>query len=439
MDFAAAPIVNTPAPPARPDAGVAGDAANFRDHLDAERAAETRRSSQTERPDAADASAEDDEQNDQATAAPIVLTAPVIVQIVIAAPAETQAPPPGNAELAPVAPISGAAPPQAPALPLQQAKQTNATPKDQAKSESPPDAEVEDSAQFPQASSPAIGAEAPDTAAAAAPTAAPSQPASTAPLTQTSPPSAEVLAALQVSAQPASKPQQQQADSETAPRIGGGAEARRDAPSPQQVEPTKAQGKAANAQNNAQTKSAETPFQPVQEAPAPMQTASPLQAPSSHAPTQVLQPSSEQSASRAAPATAQVGREIIRRFNGHNTQFELRLDPPELGRVDVRLEVGRDHRVTATISADTPQALAEMARHARELEQSLQSAGLELAHNGLSFDLRQGSGEERETAAEKGGGQVSALTPEEEMQTIAPRARPVGFERWRGVRVDVMA
>ncbi|MEZ6022856.1 MAG: flagellar hook-length control protein FliK [Hyphomonadaceae bacterium] len=88
-----------------------------------------------------------------------------------------------------------------------------------------------------------------------------------------------------------------------------------------------------------------------------------------------------------------MGREIIRRFDGGNTSFELRLDPPELGRVEVRLEVSRDHRVTAMIAADSPQALTELARHARELEQTLQAAGLELSDSGLSFDLRQGGGE----------------------------------------------
>jgi flagellar hook-length control protein FliK len=138
---------------------------------------------------------------------------------------------------------------------------------------------------------------------------------------------------------------------------------------------------------------------------------------------------------RAAPAAAQVGREIIRRFDGGNTSFELRLDPPELGRVEVRMEVSRDHKVTAVISADNPQALAEMARHARDLEQQLQSAGLELGENGLSFDLRQGreGGDAEQSAQGRGGGDDSAPAEQQQAQT----ARPLGLERWRGVRVDI--
>jgi flagellar hook-length control protein FliK len=157
----------------------------------------------------------------------------------------------------------------------------------------------------------------------------------------------------------------------------------------------------------------------------------------SNASTHVQHAAVESSAQRAAPAAAQVAREIIRRFDGGSTSFELRLDPPELGRVEVRMEVSRDHRVTAVIAADSPQALTELARHARELEAQLQSAGLQLSDNGLSFDLRQGAGrgEAQEANASQGnGGGDETLTE----QQAAPVARPIGLERWRGVRVDMM-
>jgi flagellar hook-length control protein FliK len=141
---------------------------------------------------------------------------------------------------------------------------------------------------------------------------------------------------------------------------------------------------------------------------------------------------------RSAPPAAQVAREIVRRFDGETTRFQLRLDPPELGRVEVKLEVTRDHKVTAVIAADSPQALTELARHARELEQNLQAAGLELSDNGLSFDLRQ-SREDTQDASGQGdrGGNSSADI--DTIETQAPLARPIGLERWRGVRVDVIA
>ncbi|MBN8605387.1 MAG: flagellar hook-length control protein FliK [Caulobacterales bacterium] len=144
----------------------------------------------------------------------------------------------------------------------------------------------------------------------------------------------------------------------------------------------------------------------------------------------------EHAAARTTPAGAQVAREIVRRFDGETTKFEMRLDPPELGRVEVRMEVTRDHKVTAVLAADSPQALTELMRHARELEQTLQSAGLELAENGLSFDLRQG-GDDASQAHGDDNPRIASSEPE--IEDSAPPARPIGLERWRGVRVDVMA
>jgi flagellar hook-length control protein FliK len=157
----------------------------------------------------------------------------------------------------------------------------------------------------------------------------------------------------------------------------------------------------------------------------------------SQASTHIQQASAETGTQRAAPAAAQVGREIIRRFNGGTTNFEMRLDPAELGRVEIRMEVTRDNRVTAVVTADNPQALTELARHARELEQQLQSAGLQLSDAGLSFDLRQGAQGERDAqdaSSRHNGGESTAANE----QQPAPVARPIGYERWRGVRVDMM-
>jgi Flagellar hook-length control protein len=137
-------------------------------------------------------------------------------------------------------------------------------------------------------------------------------------------------------------------------------------------------------------------------------------------------------------AAAQVGREIIRRFDGGNTRFEMRLDPPELGRIEVRLEVTRDHRVSAVIAADNPAALSDLVRHARELEQSLQAAGLELSEQGLSFDLRQGDDEASNAGANDKTGAHNADAAEKNGDPNAP-LQTARLERWRGARIDVMA
>ena len=90
-------------------------------------------------------------------------------------------------------------------------------------------------------------------------------------------------------------------------------------------------------------------------------------------------------------------------------EFQIRLDPPELGRVEVRVEIARDGRLTAHLTADRPDTLDALMRDARALERALNAAGLDLEDDALSFELRQhdagdGSGpgrEGRENAAGK--------------------------------------
>jgi flagellar hook-length control protein FliK len=206
-------------------------------------------------------------------------------------------------------------------------------------------------------------------------------------------------------------------------------EAKTRAPSPPQVAAQKAAGKLAPLAAAAKDLGQPAPAF-ASDAAAPATT---TPAPPSHVQHAVL----DHNAARTAPATAQVAREIVRRFDGVSTRFELRLDPPELGRVEVRLEVSRDHRVTAVVAADNPQALSELARHARDLEQALQSAGLELGENGLSFDLRERERESADADADTSGAADGHAGGDDGEQ--APLlARPVGLERWRGVRLDMM-
>ncbi len=76
--------------------------------------------------------------------------------------------------------------------------------------------------------------------------------------------------------------------------------------------------------------------------------------------------------------------------------FDIRMDPPELGRVDVHLSVDRDGKVQALLSAEHPQTLELLQRDSQHLERALKDAGLDLSNNGLNFSLkgegRQGDG-----------------------------------------------
>jgi flagellar hook-length control protein FliK len=81
-------------------------------------------------------------------------------------------------------------------------------------------------------------------------------------------------------------------------------------------------------------------------------------------------------------------------------QFDIRLDPPELGRVDVRLSVDESGKAQATLAADRPETLHLLKNDAPALERALKDSGLNLANNGLSFSLK---GQDRQ--ADPGGNQ----------------------------------
>ncbi|HSL79615.1 MAG TPA: flagellar hook-length control protein FliK [Pseudolabrys sp.] len=129
-------------------------------------------------------------------------------------------------------------------------------------------------------------------------------------------------------------------------------------------------------------------------------------------PTQLPIPSSAPHASEnaAAPATlvsqpgpqpaavplSGVAIEIAGKALAGKNRFEIRLDPPELGRIDVRLDVDRDGNVTSRLTVDRPDTLDLLRRDAAGLERALQDAGLKTANNGLQFSLRDQSMNEQQ-------------------------------------------
>ncbi|MGI9378744.1 MAG: flagellar hook-length control protein FliK, partial [Methyloligellaceae bacterium] len=69
-------------------------------------------------------------------------------------------------------------------------------------------------------------------------------------------------------------------------------------------------------------------------------------------------------------------------------KFEIRLDPPELGRIDVRLEVNRDGAARAHLIVERPETLDMLQRDARALEKALTDSGLQTNKDNLSFSLK---------------------------------------------------
>ncbi|WP_210207092.1 flagellar hook-length control protein FliK [Methylobacterium currus] len=105
-------------------------------------------------------------------------------------------------------------------------------------------------------------------------------------------------------------------------------------------------------------------------------------------PAEARPPVSVQAPLSAVPIT--IG---MRALAGSN-RFEIRLDPYELGRIDVRLDIDRQHgAVKAHLVVERPETLALLQRDAGSLQQALSQAGLDPGEAGLTFSLRDGSGQ----------------------------------------------
>jgi flagellar hook-length control protein FliK len=98
---------------------------------------------------------------------------------------------------------------------------------------------------------------------------------------------------------------------------------------------------------------------------------------------------STSTASSAAPVpVAGLAVAIAARAQSGSNQFDIRLDPAELGRIDVRLDVDRDGQVTTHMTADRADTLELLQSQQPQLQQALEQAGLKTADNGLQFTLR---------------------------------------------------
>ncbi|MCW5675204.1 MAG: flagellar hook-length control protein FliK [Xanthobacteraceae bacterium] len=109
--------------------------------------------------------------------------------------------------------------------------------------------------------------------------------------------------------------------------------------------------------------------------------------------TQVAAPISVQTQQAADTARSvpmeSLAVEIATHAGKGERRFDIRLDPPELGRIDVRLEIDHKGNTTTKLIVERSETLDLLQRDARGLEKALQNAGLKTDAGGLEFSLRQ--------------------------------------------------
>lgn len=89
------------------------------------------------------------------------------------------------------------------------------------------------------------------------------------------------------------------------------------------------------------------------------------------------------------PPVDQVAVHLGRAASNGDQRIQIQLNPGDLGRVDIRLEL-QDGRATAHISADRPETMAQLQRDSSTLDRALQDAGFKTDSTSLNFNLRDG-------------------------------------------------
>lgn len=130
-------------------------------------------------------------------------------------------------------------------------------------------------------------------------------------------------------------------------------------------------------------------------------TGVPIQSNAPAMPATAANPASAQAQTLAvAVPLAGIAIEIATQAHAGKNHFDIRLDPPELGRINVKLDVDRDGNVATRLVVDRSDTLDLLKRDASTLERALQQAGLKTSDHGLDFSLRQHAFAEQDTTSQ---------------------------------------
>ena len=134
---------------------------------------------------------------------------------------------------------------------------------------------------------------------------------------------------------------------------------------------------------------------------APEQTGQPAAPTAMAAPVVAFQPVQHATPAGLGQTVARLSADIVRGVQSKSSHFEVGLDPAGLGRVDVKVRIGADGAMTASLKFDNPQSAEALKARSGELRAALEQAGFSLEGSGLSFT----SGDSGRQA-ENGGGNL---------------------------------
>jgi flagellar hook-length control protein FliK len=120
--------------------------------------------------------------------------------------------------------------------------------------------------------------------------------------------------------------------------------------------------------------------------------------------------------------------------------FQIRLDPAELGRIDVNLDIDTDGTITARLTVDRVETLSLIQRDARTLERAFEQAGFKPSEGGVDLSLRDQGREDRRGEPERGDRDNRSSGGRWAGDGEAKQVEPISVHRtiWRGAAgIDV--
>jgi chemotaxis protein MotD len=182
---------------------------------------------------------------------------------------------------------------------------------------------------------------------------------------------------------------------------------------------------AANADGNGPAVTADPSQAPVNSPDSGLQAAGTLQPQQSAAHTPAAQ-LTVTAATHAAVPLSGLAMEIAASAKSGKSRFEIRLDPADLGRIDVRIDVDRNGQVTSHLTVERPETLSMLRQDANQLQRALDNAGLSTGNSGLQFSLRDQSSQGQNDGGQSNPNAHRLIVSEEDNIPAAVAGRSYG-------------
>jgi flagellar hook-length control protein FliK len=129
--------------------------------------------------------------------------------------------------------------------------------------------------------------------------------------------------------------------------------------------------------------------------------------------------------------------EIAASARSGKSRFEIRLDPADLGRIDVRIDVDRNGQVTSHLTVEKPETLSMLRQDAPQLQRALDDAGLKTGNGGLQFSLRDQSSSGQNNGNETGRNAQRLVISNDDPTPAASAGRTYGRTLGSSRGVDI--